>query len=177
MRSTHSPDAYKLPLSMQPEIVFCLCFFFRSFSISSLTAVYLFRFVICSRALLESFLVAHLKSIRMLSISLRVFVKVDVVLWAREVRTAQRFLVDEDAWSRWWIRLRENKKFDYLSFHGLCLNSCAITWYVLLHYLIFAHSPHTDQVLVGAFTEETWLGRWNNRRVGEHCVVVETTRC
>lgn len=53
---------------------------------------------------------AHLKPIEVLMISLRVFVKVDVVLGAREIWAAQRFLVDEDARSGRRIRLRKNQR-------------------------------------------------------------------
>lgn len=57
------------------------------------------------------------------------------------------------------------------------VKSCAITWSSLLHYLIFAYAPHTDQVFARAFTQQTWLCGRDYRSVGEHCVVVEASRC
>lgn len=68
--AAYSPDAYKLPLSMQPEMnafvyVCCSC----SRLLRSLTSIHFFA-VICSRTLLESLFVGDFEAIEVIAVSL-----------------------------------------------------------------------------------------------------------
>lgn len=73
--------------NLELAFLFIFSFFHRRSLLTSVRG--LFFIVICSRALLERLLViAALELIEVLAVSLRVFVKVDVILWAREIWAA-----------------------------------------------------------------------------------------